>query len=341
MHPFDAHERALTTCFACPKLCRFACPVAEAEGRETSTPWGLMTRAEHVRRGQVPLDRETAEALLHCTGCGRCTTFCRHGVDVAATIFDARAEAERAGLLPPELRAWAEAVPPETAALRALPEGGDVTILPGFADAESLTAATRLLAAVGLERVARPRRGVLTSGARFRAAGLPDRVAVERTRALKALEGARLVVCLEPADALALADADGLEVRSLPEVLGARRGSLLPRLRSALGEPVLYLDDFALGRGLGQFDAPRTLLAAVVGHIEEATLSRREGGCLGHEGGYAATLPAAGARLAREAVADVPGVPVVVASPEGAAHLRRAVPERPVYDWAVLLASGL
>ena len=79
MHPLDSLSVALDTCTFCPKLCRFACPVAEAERRETVTPWGLMSRANFVRKGQVPLDVETAAIFEHCTGCGRCTQNCRHG----------------------------------------------------------------------------------------------------------------------------------------------------------------------------------------------------------------------------------------------------------------------
>lgn len=341
MHPLDEHAAALATCFACPKLCRFACPVSEAEAREASTPWGLMTRAEHVRQGRVPLDAETARLWEHCTACGRCRTNCRHGVEVAETLFTARAEAARAGLSSPALRAWAEDAPAENAAVRALPEGGDVLLLPGHADAESITAARRLLSAVGLERLGRPVRGLLTSGVRWRAAGDPERWAVEHARAERALEGVRLLVCLEPADAVALRPLAPEAVRSLPEALYARRTSLLPRLRRVHAGPVLYLDDCQLGRGLGVYDEPRALLAPAVGRIEEATMNRTQGGCCGAGAGFARTNPDEAGRVAVESAADVPDVPVVMASPVCAAHLRASLAGRLVEDWAVLLSRAL
>ena len=71
-HPLDAHARTIETCVFCPKLCRFGCPVAEAEARETVTPWGLMTLADDVRRGRRPLDAAAADVWARCTGCGRC-----------------------------------------------------------------------------------------------------------------------------------------------------------------------------------------------------------------------------------------------------------------------------
>lgn len=341
MHPLDPRAAELATCFACPKLCRFACPVAEAEGRETTTPWALMTRAEHVRQGRVPLDAATAQTWEHCTGCGRCTANCRHHVDVAGTLALARAEAVRAGLSSPALHAWAEEAPPENAAVRALPEGGPVLLLPGHADAASVTAALRLMAAVGLERPGRPLRGYLTSGVRWRDAGEPDRWDVERQRAERALVGVRTLVCLEPADARALKPLAPEVVTTLPEALGARKTSLLKRLRRVLDGPALYLDDCQLGRGLGVYEAPRELLAAVVGQVVEATMNREQGGCCGAGAGFARAHPADATAVARESAADAPEMPVVMASPVCAAHLRASLGGRPVHDWAVLLASAL
>ena len=341
MHPFDPRTAELATCFACPKLCRFACPVAEAEGRETSTPWALMTRTEHVRAGRVPLDAGTAEIWEHCTGCGRCTANCRHRVDVAGTLALARAEAVRAGLASPALHAWAEEAPTENPAVRALPEGGPVLLLPGHADAESVAAAVRLLSAVGLERPGRPLRGFATSGVRWLAAGEPERWDVERQRAERALVGVRTLICLEPADARALRPLAPEVVTTLPEALGARRTSLLPRLRKLVPGPALYLDDCQLGRGLGVYEPPRTLLAAAVGEVVEATMNREQGGCCGAGGGFVRTRPADAAAVARESAADAPEVPIVMASPVCAAHLRASLGERPVFDWAVFLARAL
>ena len=38
-------RRALELCEFCPKMCRFACPVSEATGREALTPWGKVSLA--------------------------------------------------------------------------------------------------------------------------------------------------------------------------------------------------------------------------------------------------------------------------------------------------------
>ncbi|MEO7094874.1 MAG: (Fe-S)-binding protein, partial [Polyangiales bacterium] len=50
----------LETCAFCPKLSRAACPVSNADGRETTTPWGKMTAAYLVARDAVEPTKEQA-----------------------------------------------------------------------------------------------------------------------------------------------------------------------------------------------------------------------------------------------------------------------------------------
>lgn len=83
----------LDTCAFCPRLCRAACPVSNVDPREALTPFGKMTSL---------LSRQSdASNLLAfaCTGCGACTTACRHENPVAEVLVEGRAslaEAERA-----------------------------------------------------------------------------------------------------------------------------------------------------------------------------------------------------------------------------------------------------
>ena len=93
-------ERMTTYCTYCPKMCRFSCPAASAEGRETVTPWGMMRLFEFARDGSLPLDDETAEAFFHCTGCRRCQTFCAHDNDVPKALWAARRWVVDSGFLP-------------------------------------------------------------------------------------------------------------------------------------------------------------------------------------------------------------------------------------------------
>lgn len=93
-------ERMTAYCTYCPKMCRFTCPAANAENRETVTPWGMMRLLEVSRDGSVALDEDVADAFYHCTGCRRCQTFCLHGNDVPAALWKARSWVVEAGYLP-------------------------------------------------------------------------------------------------------------------------------------------------------------------------------------------------------------------------------------------------
>ncbi len=341
---------ALETCAYCPKLCRFVCPVAETETREAVTPWGLLGRAEHVRRGHLPLDAQTAEVWTHCTGCGACVSACRHANPVPATVFALRAAAFRESLLPRGLAAWADPPAEVCPELEALPEGGAWVVLPGHAPAEVVRASLALLDAATGAALGRAPRGVRQSGVRWVEAGQPERGAECLERAVAALDGLSQVVVLDPSDLAPLRARLGAAVTSLPEALFAHRARLESHLQRVVEGPVLYLDACRLGRSGPALEAPRALLRCVTGGVVEAPAHGAEAGCCGAGAGYAALHPLAAARVARDAVegavpgldrASAPEIPVVSASPGCAAHLRVALAPRHVHDWSTLLWRGL
>lgn len=96
-------EKATAYCTYCPKLCRFSCPAAEAENRETVTPWALMRLLEYVRTGDVAMSEEVAEIFYHCMGCRRCQQWCKHENDVPQAMWAARALLREAGYVPDAL----------------------------------------------------------------------------------------------------------------------------------------------------------------------------------------------------------------------------------------------
>ncbi|MCA9548071.1 MAG: (Fe-S)-binding protein, partial [Myxococcales bacterium] len=121
----------------------------------------------------------------------------------------------------------------------------------------------------------------------------------------------------------------------------AVEGRLPEPTAPVLSGDALYLDSCRLGRGLGVYDAPRRLLAALLGgQVREAIMHREEGGCCGAEAGYAALDHSGPGRVAQDAVADAPDLPVVIADPTCAAHLAPHTGRR-VYPLARLLARAL
>jgi len=103
MSRLNRHIQPLDYCTYCPKLCTFACPVSNAENKETVTPWAKMTLANLIRKGHLELTAENAEPLYHCLACRLCTTYCKHENDVAEVLSDARAMLAEKGIVHPKL----------------------------------------------------------------------------------------------------------------------------------------------------------------------------------------------------------------------------------------------
>ncbi|MCX5868321.1 MAG: (Fe-S)-binding protein [Proteobacteria bacterium] len=89
----DRFKKEISYCTYCPKLCRFACPVAEAERKETSIPQVRQEILHLVRAGRLPLTPEIAETFHHCAFCLHCRTYCQHLIEVPAVMEEARGQA--------------------------------------------------------------------------------------------------------------------------------------------------------------------------------------------------------------------------------------------------------
>jgi Fe-S oxidoreductase len=96
----EERRSSLEKCVFCPKLCRTACPVSNAEPRETITPWGKMSVAWMAAHGDVPVDRSHAAPAWACTGCYACRELCDHRNPVADVLLDARAAFQSRGVAP-------------------------------------------------------------------------------------------------------------------------------------------------------------------------------------------------------------------------------------------------
>jgi Fe-S oxidoreductase len=83
-------------CALCPKLCRFACPVATGTADEGATPTAMLQAAGDARAGRIPWS-EAAETLEKCTGCEACRAPCEFDQEVPSLLYAARAEAFEAG----------------------------------------------------------------------------------------------------------------------------------------------------------------------------------------------------------------------------------------------------
>lgn len=287
----------LETCTFCPKLSRAACPVSNADGRETTTPWGKMSAAYLISRGAVEATPEQAWPPWACTGCFACKQACDLKNDVAGTLLDARADLTSAGLAPAAsneviarhaareedlVAAIGEAIERARARGAELVEGAPTRVLLGCfgprlrdeAVVDAIIAASRLSGPIDVVRGC--------CGSALRLAGDRDGFVAAARALAQRLEGARSVIVVDAGCAHTIkhrypeVDAalpSSLEILHLTE-LAARA---LPRLRHvAIDGVVRYHDACHLGRGLGIYEAPRAVLSAILGRTPEEFARRRE-----------------------------------------------------------------
>lgn len=93
-------ERSHQLCAFCPSLCRFACPVEEATGRESASPRFMSSIGHHLARGVLTWSPEVAAAVTACDGCGACVEVCEHDVPIPEVLESLRATAHDRHLAP-------------------------------------------------------------------------------------------------------------------------------------------------------------------------------------------------------------------------------------------------
>ncbi len=300
----ESRRGALENCVYCPKLCRSACPVSNAEPRETLIPWGKMSTAYFAARGDVPLEEPFAEPAWACTGCRACSEACDHKNDVAGTLVEARDAFVRSGLGPAAAKktiASFRAHEERTArALDSLQDASTSTRgvslvigctyarkLPDVASA-ALRVAKKLFGDVSLERsccglplaLAGDLKGFMDHATRF---------------------AGRDIVAVDPGCAVALRAA-GARVTMLVE----RAAERVSELRAGDGSRELrWHDPCQLGRGLGIYDAPRTVLTRVLGRAPlEFAMRRERAECSGAGGLVPLTMPETSRKIAKKRISD-------------------------------------
>jgi Fe-S oxidoreductase len=344
----ESRRGELEKCVFCPKLCRSACPVSNAEPRETITPWGKMSLSWMAAHGDVPVDASHASPAWACTGCFACRESCDHRNPVTDVLLDARDSLVRAG---------------------SAPEGAS-RVLSGFArHAARAAARTRRLAADHPRTSAAARQALLIGCAYVRGAPREARCAVDAVSALlgqpvevlegccglplrlagdkeafarharafaRSLEGREEVVVVDAGCAFALARRYaevGVKIAARVETFvefAAQRSALLApqHAGAALDAPVRWHDPCQLGRGLGVYDAPRTVLARVLGRMPDEFLDARERAlCAGAGGLLPSTMPEVAADIARARLSEIPrvrGGRVVTGCASSLRALRRA-----------------
>lgn len=308
------------------KLCRYACPVATATGKESVTPWGI-NRAITTAARDGAVTAATAASVYGCTGCRACGGMCLPGLDLPTHVRAARAEVVAAGLAPAGVdNAAGRARPPAPELAAGATPGAATVVYPGCRSADGAALAA-LLAAAG-----EPYDVVVAAtccGARSVDVGFAQRGLDEAEELGGRLAGASTVVVADPHCTRWLrVDHDDERVVPAPTFLGELVERLASGMRPLDDPRVVWHDPCWLGRGLAVYDAPRDLLAAAGAQVVEPFHTRDHATCAGGGMGYPDVDPAGGeailARRVAELRAGAGDVPVVTACPTAADRLRSA-----------------
>jgi Fe-S oxidoreductase len=308
-------EKALETCGYCPKLCRSTCPVSNVEAREALIPWAKMSSAWLSARGDSPADRDTALTSWGCSGCHRCTSFCEHENPVPDTLYAARAEYHDAGLAPAPVQASerrqglrvAEADATLTELLRepGVHSQAKVALLVGCAYLRKARSEARAMVRSVVALLGPVRLVPGCCGAPLLHAG--DRAGFDAARARieELTESAQTFVVGDPGCALSLSPGRGSRSASGTRVLPFVRlaADNADELRKIPGfgavAPVRFHDPCALGRGLGEYEAPRLVLTRALGRTPDEFAEQRElAECSGAGALLPISMPDSSARIA-------------------------------------------
>jgi len=351
--------RQLDYCTFCPKMCRHACPVSTASGRETYIPQVKMDRLNQLRLAHASWTAEASDPLWACTGCRHCTMYCDHGNEPGLVLFTGRAIAAARGVSHPALAGYSERFRAREQRLSAqlavmfephLATDGEIGYWPGCdaidKSASDIAAALALFERVGLEGVRIVDAPQACAGYPLLAAGHRDLFRWHAGRVASALRGFGKVAINCSACLYALRaqyPAEGINLRteivSLADLLAPAAANLAcPVTRRS----VYYHDPCYHARYNSVIEQPRRALSQLA-ELRELAWNRTDTECCGAGGLLPKTNPAIADQMARRRLAEVQstGGGMVVTSCASCAFLlqRNAPPSVEVANLATAMAQ--
>jgi Fe-S oxidoreductase len=343
----ESRKADFERCVFCPKLCRSACPVSNVDTRETVTPWGKMSMAYFVANESVEAAPSFAQPAWACTGCFGCREHCDHENDVTGTLFESRSALTEAGIAPPAVVRVLEKFDPVVPRVGA-PSDADAktAVLIGCQHArrktqggvDTIHATAKLLGAKVCQ-------AEVCCGSPLLYAGDQKRFHEQSRRFAESMRGKEQLVVGDAgcASTIRVHYANKLTIPVLHfSELAAREVTRLKRLELA-GE-VRWHDPCQLGRGLGVYDAPRTVLSRVLGRSPaEFSRAREDARCSGAGGLLPVTMPGVAQGIAEQRLADHDrsgGGTIVTACASSARAFTRAGASD-VLDLATVVARAL
>lgn len=99
----DEEIKELLKCALCPNMCEFACPVLEAEGRETVSPSRKSRLGYFYACGNLTA-QELGENHLYCLNCDACERHCPMDFSVSDMLVPVREDLNRKGVVVEDIR---------------------------------------------------------------------------------------------------------------------------------------------------------------------------------------------------------------------------------------------
>jgi Fe-S oxidoreductase len=318
----DDVARQLDYCTFCPKMCRHACPVSTASGKETYIPQAKMDRLNWLRRERLPWTAENADPLWACTGCRHCTVYCDHGNEPGLVLTAGRAAAVARGAGHPALAGYGDRFRArderlarharEMFAGQRFADEGAVGFWPGCdaidKGAADVVAALALFERIGVDvpMIDAPQ---ACGGYPLLAAGYPDLFRWHANKVATALRRFRTVVincsacrytmrAQYPGEGVSLST----EVVSLAEYLAQARAQL-PSARGSR-RSVYYHDPCHHARYSNVIEAPRKVLEAIA-DVRELSWNKGDTECCGGAGLVPKTMPGTADAMARRRLGEV------------------------------------
>lgn len=319
----EPHKSTLEKCVYCPKLCRASCPVSNVEPTESLTPWGKMSAAYFLGRGDMPVEKDTASVAWGCTGCMACRERCDHKNDVSSTLRDTRAEVFTRGAAPEAARRVADAHRSRATAMAAraaevaagATSDGAVLVGCGYHLTDLRASSGERLDALATRVTAK----LLGDGAGVRVVdvccGAPLLDAGDREGFVRAAEtfaaataSARPLVAVDPgcARTISIEYARVGVTPVTPTLFVDLADKAVDRLqRAADATPPRWHDPCQLARGLGRTAEPRRVLEKIAGAPpREFQRSGAMADCSGGGGLLPQTMPEASRAIAGRRIAE-------------------------------------
>jgi Fe-S oxidoreductase len=327
---FKKYFREIEFCTYCPKMCKFCCPVGNASGVESYSPWGRMTLLHMVREGIVDFNREIAYTMYQCTGCMLCREHCDHLIEVPPVMIAAREKAAIENKLPWEvveyLKFWKQHQNPFGDNLSArvktlLPESyfnqdAQVMYLPGaghiYNNPSVIQDTFKLFEAMDIDYVACYDGDPIDCGTTLRELGLRKEYEANAAKLADKIGRCKVVISGSPAVVYELkVEFEQMGLKVPPKVFHIAE-FLWPMVkdgrfdvRKQFPQRVMYHDADYLGRYLGVYDEPRSILGAVLREAPvEFSRNREKADSCGANGGLPITNPDLAKEIAKARLAE-------------------------------------